>query len=229
MNEENPEKIKVTEEDIERIKITNADFNHQTSDPTSNFDPKSKSDPNPQKSAKNSISLKVAVVTCVVIALGLIVYSLSRSSLPEELDKPLEPMEVVEKIDSIEFASNLPLIREYCTFKGYNLLEWSSENEAENDPTVVPSYGKPMISGQNCDIPFSMQTEEGRMVGHIRLLQQDGWKFDDFFIKSLDGKKIELYVSYMKDHPVKTFFKVNWKDMALGFLKGLAIGYGAGV
>ena len=85
------------------------------------------------------------------------------------------------------------------------------------------TYMEPVITGDTCDI----RATNSDIVATVRLHKAGQWRFDDFYLESAQHEHIGLWISYMRENPVKTFLKLNWNEMARSFIKGFMIGFSA--
>ena len=136
-----------------------------------------------------------------------------------------QPEYVLEILDRVNTPSDIQRYSEYFTPKGKENLVWLLSKAGD-----VPSsgnkmtYSEPIINGDTCDIP----ARGPGIIVSVRLHKSGRWRFDDFYLESVQSEQIKLWISYMREHPVKTFFKLNWKELARSFLKGFVIGMSAG-
>lgn len=162
------------------------------------------------------VSMKIAVLSLVAIA-ALAVTVFWRVDIARRND----PMTTIKVIDSVATESALVKYKDYFTPKGYGLIQWmiSESEQADGDPMKL-SYGLPEIVGDTCQV-WGMS---GNTRMAIRLVRGDRWLFDDIYIATIDGREVGLLASYVRDNPIKTWFKMSWPDLLDSFIQGFLIG-----
>lgn len=140
--------------------------------------------------------------------------------------RPLSPLEVMQQLDKTSIATNPAKVQRLCTAQGVELVKWTEQNSNPSKGPSKSTYGAPIIAGDVCDIPATFQSGSDNGTATVRLLNQGGWKFHDIHFKEMNGKKIDLWLSYTKDHPYLTALWLNWDQLVNSLITGFAIGAG---
>jgi len=209
---DNPEKIRITWDEVNK---------DESSSPSMATPPVPQ--PSPSTAAKwwqGLASLKIAVASVVAVAvLAALVFW--RVDVAHRND----PMTTVRVIDSVSSESALVKNKDYFTPKGYGLIQWMiSESEQSEGSPMELSYGPPEVTGNSCQV-WGMS---GNTRMAIRLVKGDRWLFDDIYIATIDGREVNLLATYIRDHPMKTWFRMSWPDLLDSFLQGFLLGLSGG-
>lgn len=134
-----------------------------------------------------------------------------------------DPLYTIKVINAIQSQEVLEKNRDYFTSKGYAFYRWAlSQKDCNFDQTNDFSMSAPEIDGNVC-----MQwgtSENDRMA--IRLVKGERWQMDDIYIATYQGREINLWATYIMEHPIKAALIVSWPEMLDAFVKGLALGLG---
>lgn len=58
-------------------------------------------------------------------------------------------------------------------------------------------------------------TADGTTVVFARMVDQNGWKFDDLYIKESNGQALNLWASAANEHPILTLMQlIDWNKAA---------------
>ena len=154
----------------------------------------------------------VAVAGIVAVVLLSIIGSWYHYSRPEY---------VLEVLDRINTRSDAERESGFLTPQGQAIIFWIIDKRGDKPPSTEKLvYDAPAISVNECTIPFHSQSG----TGSVRLLKTDRWRFDDFYIDQMGNRKVELWVSYMKDHPIGAWWSIHGGEMFDAFCKGALIG-----
>ena len=209
---DNPEKIRITWDEVNKAEGS---------------PPSEAASPVPQPSAATAAkwwrgltSLKIAVVSVAAVAV-LAVIVLWRVDAAHRND----PMTTIRVIDSVSSESTLIKNKDFFTPKGYGLIQWmlSESGQSQGSPMQL-SYGPPEVTGNSCQVWGT----SGNTRMALRLVKSDRWLFDDIYIATIDGREVNLLATYIRDHPMKTWFKMSWPDLLDSFLQGFLIGLSGG-
>ena len=135
-----------------------------------------------------------------------------------------DPMTTVMVIDSVSSESALVKNKDYFTPKGYGLIQWLISESDQSEPPMNLSYGPPEVNGNTCQVWGT----SGNTRMAIRLVKGERWLFDDIYIATIDGRDVNLFATYIRDHPMKTWFKMSWPDLLGGFIQGFFLGLSGG-
>jgi len=128
------------------------------------------------------------------------------------------PKYVLEVMDRVNTPDDVQRYSTYFTPQGRDVLLWLMQKNGDSPSSGNKmSYSEPIINGDVCDIPAKCAST----VLTIRLRRNGHWQFDDVYYASGHDRKIGLWISYVKDHPVLTYLKLNWRDLAGAFLSGV--------
>jgi len=136
-----------------------------------------------------------------------------------------QPVYVFEIMAQIHSPADVDRYSEFFTPKGKEVFKWMKEKDAEspvsksNDKT-----SEPVVVGDTCSVTTDISTDNSHGVLIIQLKKGERWQFDDVYLKTIDDKNIELWASYIKDHPVLTLFKLHWRELTGACFKGFVIG-----
>ncbi len=137
-----------------------------------------------------------------------------------------KPEYALKVLDNIHTAAQVEEYAEYLTPRGKDLVLWYlqegkySAPATENDNFV---FEKPVQQGNVCTI--GMNDGQGtRFI--VQMVRDGGWRFDDIYCATVNGKKVELWASYIKDHPIISNIQTNWSEIGGTFIKGFIIGLG---
>jgi len=208
----NPEKIRITWDEVNKA---------EGSSPSMATSPVQ--EPSLSTAAKwwqGLVSLKIAVAWGVAVAvLATLVFW--RVDVAHRMD----PMTTVRVIDSVSSEGALVKNKDYFTPKGYGLIQWLllESDQSQGSPMQL-SYAPPEVSGDSCQVWGT----SGNTRMALRLVKGDRWLFDDIYIATIDGRDVKLLATYIRDHPMKTWFKMSWPDLLDSFLQGLLIGLSGG-
>ncbi len=209
-------------DNLEKIKISWDDVNSADNEDTTQA-----ADPPPQPPAttvKNRWSQLTTVKAGVtlVIAVGLLGFFVFWRV---DVARRNDPMTTIEVIDSISSESALVKNKDFFTPKGYGLIQWmiSESDQSEGSPMQL-SYGPPEVGGDSCQVWGT--SGDTRMA--IHLVKGDRWLFDDIYIATIEGRDVDLFATYIRDHPIKTWFKMSWPDLLDSFIQGFFLGLGGG-
>lgn len=133
-----------------------------------------------------------------------------------------DPLYTMKMVDNISNEGDLAAHGEYFTPKGYDLYKWMlNQSTTPDSQSPQMKYSAPKINSDGgCDV--WMTGPNNSMF--IHLVKGERWQFDDVYVKTIDGKNIDLWATYMKEHPYLTTLKVGWVDMLLAFIQGYMIG-----
>ena len=62
--------------------------------------------------------------------------------------------------------------------------------------------GHAKFGGNICDVPIIRDLANGRDKIYVRLVNQNGWKFQDILIVSVNGHKVNFFLSWYTEHQV---------------------------
>ena len=161
---------------------------------------------------------KVIIAVAVALIVLLWINGVYQRSRPEYTMKILDELSTPTAIGRIDDFSD------YFTPRGRGVWTWLIKKSAKGNqsaPTKVV-FGKPVVTGDTWTV--TMADGEGTNAT-IKLIKDRYWKFDDIYVESASGKQIELWASYMKEHPILTMVQLNWDDLAGAFIKGFVMGY----
>jgi hypothetical protein len=209
---DNPEKIRITWDEVNKAESSSSSM---ATSPIPQ--------PSPSASAKcwqGLTYLKIAVASVVAVAV-LAVLVFWRVDAAHRND----PMTTIRVIDSVSSENALVKNKDYFTPKGYGLIQWmiSESGQSEGSPMQL-SYGPPEVTGNSCQVWGT----SGNTRMALRLVKGDRWLFDDIYIATIDGREVDLLATYIRDHPMKTWFKMSWPDLLDSFLQGFFIGLSGG-
>ena len=209
---DSPEKIRITWDEVNKA-------DSGTPPPSAAPDPQA-SAATAAKGWMSHATLKIAVasVVAVVVLGGLIFWRIDAA-------RRNDPMTTIRVIDSVSSESALVKNKDYFTPKGYGLIQWmlSESDQAQGSPMQL-SYGPPEVSGDSCQVWGT----SGNTRMAIRLVKGDRWLFDDIYIATIDGRDVNLLATYIRDHPMKTWFQMSWPDLLDSFIQGFLIGLSGG-
>lgn len=210
------EKIRITWDEVNK-----ADGTNSTSAPTQNPTPAPRLVPGTShrwwdRNGKTKAAVGIAVA--VVLAGVLVLWRVDASHRNN-------PLVTINVVDSVTSENDLARNKDYFTPKGYSLVQWMiSQGGESQEPSMRLSYAPPEISGDSCQVWGT----SGNTRMAIRLVKGDRWLFDDIYIASIDGRDVNLLATYIRDNPMKTWFKMSWPDLLNSFLQGFLLGLSGG-
>jgi hypothetical protein len=131
----------------------------------------------------------------------------------------------IKVVDAVHSETDLVRNKDYFTPKGYSLIQWMiSQSGQSQSPSMQLSYSPPEINGNTCQV----WATSGNTRMAICLVKGDRWLFDDIYIASIDGRVVNLLATYIRDNPIKSWFKMSWPDLLNSFLQGFVMGLSGG-
>ena len=134
-------------------------------------------------------------------------------------------LDVLEAVQKVNSPADIEHYSSFFSSKGRNVILWLlSKNDNTPSTASKTSFSEPLLNGDTCTLNYTTESKDGTFTYAIQLKKTDRWQYDDMYVDSVNGKKIGLWCSYMHDHPVLTFFKINWHDLSNACIKGFIIG-----
>lgn len=137
---------------------------------------------------------------------------------------PEYALEVVAEIETREDAYDR---RGYITPQGMKLMNHVFDTQKGPAMGGELIYEKCQVQGALCYFPFKQP--ETNNAGYMVFEKHGKWQFHDLVITKIEGKEVEMSLAWAIDHPFQAALKgIDWDLMLEYFLKGFAIGMGAG-
>jgi hypothetical protein len=180
----------------------------------------------PAKSLRLMGILAAAMVGLLVV--GLLGSGLLRSaSKLVVLHANRDKVEMLAKLSALQHPHDGRVAQPLCTPKGYQV--WSRAGgylPSAKDGFEIVGF---QSSGDFCDVAMVRNTVEGVVKLYVRLIRSGNeWRYDDVYFSEAGGRKIELWASYVQEHPVLASAKVLQPEIKAAYneakaaLKGTA-------
>lgn len=168
--------------------------------------------------ARSSATQRWIAVIVVVLVGWFTISSIARAHHRSQ------PEYVLEIVDHMNTPADVERYSEYLTPKGRGIVLWLlAKGGNQPSSSAKPVMSPPAIRGNVCDIAMGLPDTSFT----CRLAKTSRWQLDDIYLNTAGKQNIGLWVSYMKEHPVRTYLRLNWKELGGAFLKGAAIGAAA--
>ena len=135
--------------------------------------------------------------------------------------------DIFDALEAINKVHSPADVEHYATFftpKGRDVYVWLlSTNDNTPSSALKTSSSEPLIVGDVCTFNITTESKDVKVTIAIQLRKTEKWQFDDMYFESVNEKKIALWGSYMKNHPVLTYLQLNWHDLKGAFIKGYMI------
>lgn len=134
--------------------------------------------------------------------------------------------EMVNRMQSLEFPRDSALFQSLSTAKGCKL--WTDTQGffpgARTGFDIVGFQN----SGDLCDVRMTRTTVDGAVLLHVRLVRAgQQWQFDDFFLSKVDGREVNLWGSFIQEHPILASAKVFKPELQAAYGEAKAAFKGA--
>jgi len=131
-----------------------------------------------------------------VLAIGI----LSKGSLAGHEDE----LKAIEGLAAFRYPEQSDKAKPGCTDKGYKLVETlEGFLPASFNPVSVKT------NPQFCEVEMARDSAEGKSRIHVRLVKDNGWKFDDVYLNEINGKPCNQWASYACEHPLASFLQFH--------------------
>lgn len=144
---------------------------------------------------------------------GLLVVGVLGSSLLRSASKRVvlhanrDKVEMLAKLSALQHPYDGRMAQQLCTPKGYQV--WSRAGGYLPSAKDGFEFVDFQSSGDLCDIAMVRNTVEGVVKLYVRLIRSGNeWRYDDVYFSEAGGRKIELWASYVQEHPVLASAKV---------------------
>ncbi len=132
-----------------------------------------------------------------------------------------DPLYTLRVVDAVNTEADLAREKEYFTEKGYGLAQWLvSQSTSPEQAPIDFTYGTPRVTGGDCDVWGT----SGDTRIKLHLVMEERWRFDDIYLEAIEGQKVNLWATYVRDHPIKAILRVAWPDILKAFLQGFSAG-----
>lgn len=132
-----------------------------------------------------------------------------------------QPGYVLEVLDHAGSPAEVQRQGDYFTPQGKEVWLWllkqAADKPRQKHKVVVAD---PVVSGTTCDV--RIDCEEVTMT--VRLVNNGRWQFHDLRLDKAGDQKIDLWVSYAKDHPYRVMWKLHWREFVDAFVRGTLMG-----
>ena len=168
---------------------------------------------------KFAITLAGTAVGLVGIAIGL----LALNSISQKIiwAKDQDKIQIIEKLSGLKYPDQLGVAKTLCTVQGDSFLPPTvSDKDGFLDSTCLFTR-RVKTSGTTCDIEMRRDLADGNSRIWIRLINQNGWKFDDVLVVEWKGKKVGengLLMSALKENPeLLSKVEINFENLKKGY------------
>ena len=137
-----------------------------------------------------------------------------------------EKADVVNRMQSLEFPRDTALFQSLSTAKGSKL--WTDTQGFFPGARIGFELVGFQNSGDLCDVRMTRTTVDGAVLLHVRLVRAgQQWEFDDFFLNKVDGREVNLWASFIQEHPVLASAKVYQPELKAAYGEAKAAFKGA--
>jgi hypothetical protein len=119
---------------------------------------------------------------------------------------------VVRALCSLKYPDQISQAKQFCTPKGFDIMQAIVAEDGSFGLSTYRFSGVKSNPGL-VDVEMNRNTAEGNSRIFVRLINSDGWKVDDFYVAERNDKKVNLWFSYIEDHPIASFLEVNADDI----------------
>ena len=150
----------------------------------------------------------VFLIVCACVGFAAIKSKLGNSSFAHQKQQ----LAALDALCSLEYPAQTSNAQALCTTQGFTIFQSLVSESGLFAPStfkVIGAKANPKLT----DIEMVRDTAEGRSRIFVRMVDRGGWKFHDVYIAEHNGKKVNHFVSYMKEHPLLTFWESNGDDI----------------
>jgi hypothetical protein len=153
--------------------------------------------------------LIVVVGVFIVLAASLLVGTATHGGLGRR-----DPRRVtLQALTKFKFPSQLSQAEPLCTAEGFITLQGMATG---GNFLKTFTMGQIKSNPGLCDIQLVRDTVEGRTIIWVRMVDDNGWKFQDIYLEQTNGRPIKYWASYALQNPFTTFMGINSGEIADG-------------
>ena len=120
-----------------------------------------------------------------------------------------EELRAIEALSALRYPEQNAKARPACTDKGYKVVEFFGGFPPASF-NAVSVKANPKFS----DVEMVRESAEGKARIHVRLVRDNGWKFDDVYLNQIKGKECNQWASYICEHPIAFTLQFHADDVA---------------
>lgn len=132
-----------------------------------------------------------------------------------------QPSYVLEIMEQVNTPADVERYEWYFTPQGKSIVLWMMSSMQDRPASGdKATFSDPVIRDTICDVGGQVPG----MTFTVRLIRSGHWQLHDIYLNRAGEQEIGIWVSYLKDHPYRSWWSANWKGFVTGFLIGLGGG-----
>ena len=119
-------------------------------------------------------------------------------------------VQALRSLCALNLSSQVLQAQDLCTARGLGIARQFADSQGKFGLAtfrIISLKANPSLT----DIQMTRDTADGKTILYARMVDQNGWKFDDIYIVEAKGQALNVWVSDVIDHPFATALQqVDW-------------------
>ena len=119
-------------------------------------------------------------------------------------------VQALKGLCSLNISSQVVQAQDLCTARGLGIARQFADNQGKFGLAtfrITALKENPNLT----DIQMVRDTADGKTIIYARMVDQNGWKFDDIYIVEAKGQSLNVWVSDVNEHPIATALQqMDW-------------------
>ena len=151
-----------------------------------------------------------------IICLGLAFVIVATKTQASDVPGRAHGVANLRALASLRFPADLQQARALCTDNGYSIVASCVTNANLGDFLGTYKITGMKYNPNLTDVRMVRDTADGKTIVWARMVNRDGWKFEDLYVERVNGKEWRWWMSKAIEHPVPAVLDYYSDDIGKG-------------